>query len=593
MRCGGLTRWLRAAVCLAVLLPALLAASPAWGQETFTFHNWPVTGSLTPKKLGEPVILPKGSVFNGGANVELTLTEAHGTIHGSLFVPPFTANLKLLGLLPTEVGITMNEVGESLGTISPLPRSACNNQPGYCIEASVDAKANIGLDFIGTLGLHLPVHCETTEPVDFKPSTQLTLVELAESGPHFKGLTTIPPLSCGGIEGLLLTPVINALMAGPENPYALHISEIEPAAPLVAATPATETTQVSTHLAGTVNPQTETVTDCHFEYGTTTKYGSTVPCANMPGNGLHDVPVSALASGLTENTVYHYRLVATNVLGTTASPDATVQTLSGATAPKYGQCVAQKGGNYVDAGCTAMKIVKGKPVEHAGKFEFNAGPAPSCVAKKKGEYTDSGCTVKAAKPGKGTFEKAGGPGYTISGGPVTIESSGAGLALHCAASSGQGLVTGVSSGTARLTLTGCESHGQQCTSEGVNSSPSGSAGQIETNALATRLLGPVEPSGSGTQVWNEFVSGEHQPYAAEFGCGTSAYRISGSLAGIERNDLNHMTNSSALEFEPTGGEQAWVAEASSDGGKTWGSAAPAIGAAALANAYASEIEIKP
>ncbi|HXB16417.1 MAG TPA: hypothetical protein VNV44_11825 [Solirubrobacteraceae bacterium] len=570
-----------------------IAASPAWSQETFTFHNWPVTGSLTPKKLGEPVVLPKGSVFNGGANVVLTRTEAHGTLHGTLTVPPFTAQLKLLGLLPTEVGITMTEVGESLGTLSPLPPSDCANQPGYCVEATVDAKANIALDFLGTLGLHLPVHCVTTEPIDFKPSAALTLVELAESGPHFKGTTTIPPLNCEGVEGLLLTPVVNALMAGPENPYALHISEIEPAPPVVATAPAEDTTQVSTHLAGTVNPQTETVTDCHFEYGPTTEYGHSIPCANAPGNGLRNVNVSAVASGLAENTEYHYRLVATNALGTTTSSDATVLTLSGAAGPHYGRCVAQKGGNYVDPGCSSLKMVKGKPVEHAGKYEFVAGPAPTCVPVKKGEYTDSGCTAKSTKPHKGTFEKAGGAGYAISGGAVTLESGGAGLALHCTGAAGQGLVTGTNAGTAQLALSGCESHGEQCTSEGANSKPSGQSGTIDTNALDTRLLGPVTPRGESSQVWNEFVSGEHQPYLAEFGCGSALYRISGSVAGIERGDIGVMTSSSTLEFEPTGGEQAGVAEASTDGGKTWGAPSPAVAAATLTNAYASQIEIKP
>ena len=31
----------------------------------YTFSNWAVWGSLTPKKLNEPVVLPKGSTFNG------------------------------------------------------------------------------------------------------------------------------------------------------------------------------------------------------------------------------------------------------------------------------------------------------------------------------------------------------------------------------------------------------------------------------------------------------------------------------------------------------------------------------------------------
>jgi hypothetical protein len=89
---------------------------------------------------------------------------------------------------------------------------------------------------------------------------------------------------------------------------------------------ATSLTSSSAHLGGTVNPGLATVNDCHFEYGTTTAYGSSVPCAASPGSGGDPVRVSAAVTGLSPGTTYHFRLVATNALGSTHGADASFAT---------------------------------------------------------------------------------------------------------------------------------------------------------------------------------------------------------------------------------------------------------------------------
>src|SRR5439155_17492828 len=68
-------------------------------------------------------------------------------------------------------------------------------------------------------------------------------------------------------------------------------------------------------------------TSYHFEYGTTATYGASTPAADA-GAGGADVPVSATLSGLAASTTYHYRLVATNAVGTTFGTDRTVVTQS-------------------------------------------------------------------------------------------------------------------------------------------------------------------------------------------------------------------------------------------------------------------------
>jgi phosphodiesterase/alkaline phosphatase D-like protein len=83
----------------------------------------------------------------------------------------------------------------------------------------------------------------------------------------------------------------------------------------------------SATLYASVNPRSETVTTCKFEYGTTTSYGSSVSCASLPGSGSSPVAVdAAIGSGLAANTEYHYRISATNSSGTSKGTDVAFKT---------------------------------------------------------------------------------------------------------------------------------------------------------------------------------------------------------------------------------------------------------------------------
>ncbi|MGZ5341412.1 MAG: fibronectin type III domain-containing protein [Solirubrobacterales bacterium] len=83
---------------------------------------------------------------------------------------------------------------------------------------------------------------------------------------------------------------------------------------------ATSITQSSATVGGTVNPSGEATT-YHFEFGTTTAYGSQTADTNA-GSGTSDQAAAANLSGLSAGTTYHYRVVATNPSGTTAGDDA-------------------------------------------------------------------------------------------------------------------------------------------------------------------------------------------------------------------------------------------------------------------------------
>jgi hypothetical protein len=80
---------------------------------------------------------------------------------------------------------------------------------------------------------------------------------------------------------------------------------------------ATDVTQQTAKLAGTLNPA-GSATTYTFEYGPTASYGAQTKPTNA-GSGNTSVPANANLNGLAPNTIYHYRLVATNAQGETAA----------------------------------------------------------------------------------------------------------------------------------------------------------------------------------------------------------------------------------------------------------------------------------
>jgi hypothetical protein len=100
--------------------------------------------------------------------------------------------------------------------------------------------------------------------------------------------------------------------------------------PVVATQPPSSVGETSATLHGTVNPEGSNVTNCAFEYGTTTAYGASLPCATLPGGGSSPVEVTAALTGLKAGTTYDYRLTATNANGTETGKNEEFKTASAA-----------------------------------------------------------------------------------------------------------------------------------------------------------------------------------------------------------------------------------------------------------------------
>jgi hypothetical protein len=217
---------------MAVAAPPASAAS---FRTTSVFTDWVVSGSLTATKSQQTVSLPEGSTFNGSSELLLesvveenvgSVVLVNGTLTGSVFVPPFnaTVTLPILGTpTPVTMGITFTQAGPAEGIIKPA--TGCEGSPTEgCLTLTATSKANVGFSVVGILGIKVPLHCETSEPIELPLTETLRLNELVKKGNHFTGTTTIPPINCPGLQGVALGPVLTTALSGPDNPFSIAIT---------------------------------------------------------------------------------------------------------------------------------------------------------------------------------------------------------------------------------------------------------------------------------------------------------------------------------------------------------------------------------
>lgn len=144
----------------------------------------------------------------------------------------------------------------------------------------------------------------------------------------------------------------------------------------------------------------ESDTHYRFEYGTTTAYGTSVPVPDGDAGVQSIATVAQTITGLAPNTVYHYRLVASNAGGTGESPDATFNSSEvGAPAPPApggGESPQGGGGSSQPAPSKGGKLRL--KLEHAGGklvlAAANGHTLYSLSVEKKGKFVctqSSGC----------------------------------------------------------------------------------------------------------------------------------------------------------------------------------------------------------
>jgi hypothetical protein len=161
---------------------------------------------------------------------------------------------------------------------------------------------------------------------------------------------------------------------------------------------ATDITQFAATANGRVNPGGEAASACHFEYGTSTAYGNTIPCAESAGEigtGTEPVPVHAVLSGLTKGTVYHLRLVFGTAKGTEAGSDTTFKTLG----PPV---LSKESASHIGFSEATLKATV-NPEGFPAKYRFEYGPdenygnvTSEIEVGSAGDRTDHPVTVNLA-----------------------------------------------------------------------------------------------------------------------------------------------------------------------------------------------------
>jgi phosphodiesterase/alkaline phosphatase D-like protein len=150
--------------------------------------------------------------------------------------------------------------------------------------------------------------------------------------------------------------------------------------PAVVTTAATGIVGTTATLNGTVNAHGYSTT-VEFEYGTDTGYGTTVTADQSPVNSVSTIPVTRTLTGLANNTLYHYRVKASSVNGTSYGLDMTFTIGTVGTAPTAVT-------NAATAIGTASAALNGT---------VNANGAPTTVTFEYGLTTAYGTTVVAAQ----------------------------------------------------------------------------------------------------------------------------------------------------------------------------------------------------
>ncbi|HEY6730915.1 MAG TPA: hypothetical protein VI039_07815 [Solirubrobacterales bacterium] len=170
--------------------------------------------------------------------------------------------------------------------------------------------------------------------------------------------------------------------------------------PTVEASPASNVAPTKATLKGTVNAGVLGA-NYYFEYGTTTSYGSKTPVKNTAESST----ANEVLTGLSPNTVYHYRLVAGGWEGGAASKDQTFTTLAPVTMYQGGSPLSS--GAEVKVFSSSFLLPSGycNETELSGKWKENPGVLQS-VSKTKAQNAGGNCpwvgnTVKWTIPVEG------------------------------------------------------------------------------------------------------------------------------------------------------------------------------------------------
>jgi streptogramin lyase len=158
--------------------------------------------------------------------------------------------------------------------------------------------------------------------------------------------------------------------------------------------------QTSATLGGHIDPDAAAgggpVTECKFEYGTGTGYGQTAPCLpSVPYTSPKEV--SSNVSGLSPDTVYHFRLEANNANGIPSEGDDETVTTSGPPAVISESSTAAVSSATVEAQINPFGLDTTCTVQYVDEASFKAsGYASAATVPCSPEDLGSGIAAQRA-----------------------------------------------------------------------------------------------------------------------------------------------------------------------------------------------------
>jgi Secretory lipase len=184
-------------------------AQPGGGDLVVAIQQWPLSGSLVLKTLGQTIQLPSASTFSGVTNLN------QQSLTGELAIPTITTTVNMLGA-PLTIVSKVTQVG-------PAQAQSIADTAGFLhVRGTSSAKVSI-LSF-GLGSTVIPVGCTTTKPVVFPINFDGPIAALGNGTLSFSGTTTIPSMGGCGAFGPLLT----VLMSGKGQAFRFTVAPPAP-----------------------------------------------------------------------------------------------------------------------------------------------------------------------------------------------------------------------------------------------------------------------------------------------------------------------------------------------------------------------------
>ncbi|MFZ2279949.1 MAG: cadherin-like beta sandwich domain-containing protein, partial [Prosthecobacter sp.] len=152
-------------------------------------------------------------------------------------------------------------------------------------------------------------------------------------GSNFYGQLGVNSTIWSSVPKTVITAQLNAgevfasVSTGAWAYHVLAVVATPPPFPVSTTLAASSLSNTTATFNGTVNASQRT-TSVSFDYGLTTAYGSTVTATPDSLSDSTTTAVSAVVTGLTPGTTYHFRVHASNDVGTTTGSDLTFTTLN-------------------------------------------------------------------------------------------------------------------------------------------------------------------------------------------------------------------------------------------------------------------------